>query len=82
MWWRLAELDGEQTGSRRGADGERTLVMGVSSREAEASMRGGGQKDQRDGYGSKTGLGSGWPRDGMASCWRGEMHLKPVDLRG
>ena len=73
MWWRLAELDGEQTGSRRGADGERTLVMGVSSREAEASMRGGGQKDQGDGDESKAtwalaGPEMGWQAAGEGRC--------------
>ena len=59
---------------RRGADEKQTrsrleqsLVMGVIKRETEASMQGGGQKDQSDGYGSKADLGSDWPRDGMAS---------------
>ena len=55
MWWR-AELDGEQTGSRRGADEEQSLVMGVGNRETEASVQGGGQKDQRDGDGGKATL--------------------------
>ena len=64
-----------------GADEEQFLVMGGSNRETEASMLGGRQKDQRDGDGGKTDFGSGWPIDGMASYWRGELHLKPVDLR-
>ena len=37
----------------RGADEERTLVMGVSNRETEASMQSGGQKNQSDGDGGK-----------------------------
>ena len=57
----------------RGADEERTLVMGVSNRETEASMQGGGQKNQRDGDGSKatwalTGPEMGWQAAGEVRC--------------
>ena len=57
----------------RGADEERTLVMGVSNRETEASMRGGGQKNQSDGDGSKAtwalaGPEMGWQAAGEGRC--------------
>ena len=68
MWW-LAESGEEQAGSGL----EQSLVMGVSNRETEASMRGGGQKDQRDGDESKAtwalaGPEMGWQAAGEVRC--------------